>query len=302
MRAELRATLPGRKSCRRIRYTFPIYTARCQRKALLLSLPRSLARGGVLALCLLLLATTGCRSHRARDASRSSPEILYKRAKKSLNSYDFQAAIKTYESLTARFPFTDQARQARLDLIYAYYRAGEGESATDAADQFIRENPTHPRVDYAYYVKGLVDFERTPNGLERLFHVDLTQRPPVTARKAFTAFKTVVEQYPKSEYAHDSLQRMIYLRNRLAAYEVSVARYYLKRGAYVAAAQRAKGAVEQFDGAPSIREALQIMIQCYDRLNLKPLADQTRQVYELNYSGEVRQAEAETRKPWWKLW
>jgi outer membrane protein assembly factor BamD len=268
----------------------------------LFSLPTKVARGGVLALCIILLATAGCRTHRNKDLTKSSPEILYKKAKQSLNNYDFQAAIKMYEQLTARYPFTDQARQARLDLIYAYYRAGEGESATDAAETFIRENPTHPRVDYAWYIKGLVDFERTPNALEHLFHVDLTQRPPSTARKAFSAFRTVVEQYPKSEYAHDSLQRMIYLRNRLADYEVHVATYYLKRGAYVAAAQRAKGCIEQYDGAPSTRQALKIMIEAYDHLNLKPLADQTRQVYNANYSAQVREAEAEVKKPWWRVW
>src|SRR5262249_30039229 len=117
-------------------------------------------RGCVVALCITLLAISGCRTHRERDLQKSSPEVLYKRAKQNLDSYDFNSAIKTYEQLTARFPFTDQARQARLDLIYAYYRAGEHESATDAADTFIRENPTHPRVDYAYYIKGLVEFER----------------------------------------------------------------------------------------------------------------------------------------------
>jgi outer membrane protein assembly factor BamD len=259
-------------------------------------------RGSVVALCIVLLAVAGCRTHRERDEKKASPDVLYKRARHSLNSNDFNAAIKTYEQLTARFPFTDEARQSRLDLIYAYYRAGERESATDAAETFIRENPTHPRVDYAWYVKGLVEFERTPNVIEHLFRADLTQRPPSTARKAFAAFKTVVEQYPKSEYAHDSLQRMIYLRNRLASYEVHVARYYFKRGAYVAAAQRSKGVIEQYDGAPAVREALQIMIESYDRLNLQPLAAQTRQVYEANYAGEVAQSQAEIKKSWWKIW
>jgi outer membrane protein assembly factor BamD len=266
-----------------------------------LSLSGQFARGAVVALCIALLATAGCRTHRG-DPTKSSPEVLYKKAHKSLDSYDFQAAIKGYEQLTARFPFTDQARQARLDLIYAYYRAGEGESATDAAETFIRENPTHPRVDYAWYVKGLVDFERQPNALEKLFHVDLSQRPPSTARKSFSAYRTVVEQYPKSEYAHDAELRMIFLRNRLAGYEVHVAQYYMKRGAYVAAAQRAKGCVENFDGAPAVKDALQIMVVAYDRLNLKPLADKAREVYELNYGGEVRQAQAEVKRPWWKLW
>jgi outer membrane protein assembly factor BamD len=259
-------------------------------------------RGCVVALCVVLLAVGGCRTHRERQEQKATPESLYKRAKKELDGNNFNGAIKILESLSARFPFTDEARQAHLDLIYAYYRAGEGESATDAADTFIRENPTHPRVDYAYYVKGLVDFERTPNAIERVLRADMTKRPPSTARKAFASFKIVVEQYPKSEYAHDALQRMIYLRDRLASYEVHVAQYYLKRGAYVAAAQRAKGAIEQYDGAPAVRQALEIMIVCYDRLGLKPLAEQARQVYEANYSADVRQAQAVARRPWWRLW
>ena len=251
-------------------------------------------RGGVVALCLVLLAVCGCSHQKAQQ--KQTPEQLFKTAKKDLANNNFNGAIKAYESLTARFPFTDEARQARIDLIYAYYRAGEGESATDAAETFIRENPTHPRVDYAYYIEGLVDFERTPNMIEHLFRADLTQRPPSTARKAFAAFRKVVEQYPKSEYAHDSLQRMIYLRNRLASYEVHVARYYFKRGAYVAAAQRAKGAIEQYDGAPAVRTALEIMIQSYDRLNLQPLAAQARQVYEANYGAGVRHSAAEVKR------
>jgi len=259
-------------------------------------------RACLVALCIVLLGVSGCRTHREKQEKKVTPEALYKKAHKSLESYDFNGAIKTYEQLTARFPFTDEARQARLDLIYAYYRAGEGESATDAAETFIRENPTHPRVDYAWYVKGLVDFERAPNGIERLFRADLTKRPPSTARKAFAAFKTVVEQYPKSEYAHDALQRMVYLRDRLASYEVHVARYYYKREAYIAASQRVKAAIEQYDGAPATREALQILIQCYDKLDLQPLAAQAREVYAANYSANVRTAEADVKKSWWKIW
>jgi len=259
-------------------------------------------RAGVVALCVVLLAVCGCSSHRQKAVAKQTPEQLFKTAKKDLANNDFGGAIKAYEALTARFPFTDEARQARIDLIYAYYRAGETESATDAADAFIRENPTHPRVDYAYYLKGLVEFDRVPNALERIFHADLSQRPPTNARKSFASFKIVVEQYPKSEYAHDALQRMVYLRDRLASYEVHVARYYFKRGAYVAAAQRARGAVEQYDGAPSVRQALAIMIESYDRLGLEPLAGQARDVYAANFSGEVRQLQAAQQHSWWKFW
>jgi outer membrane protein assembly factor BamD len=259
-------------------------------------------RCALVALCFVLLAVSGCRSHREKQLAKQTPEQLFKTAKKDLANNNFNGAIKTYEALTARFPFADEARQGRIDLIYAYYRAGEGESATDAADTFIRENPTHPRVDYAYYMKGLVDFERTPNAIERLFRADLTKRPPSNARKAFAAFKIVVEQYPKSEYAHDALQRMVYLRDRLASYDVHVARYYMKRGAYVAAAQRAKEVIEDYDGSPEVREALQIMIESYDRLGLTPLAAQSRQVYEANYSANVRQSQASVHRSWWKFW
>lgn len=252
-----------------------------------------------------LAMLSGCRllhHHHEDRLAKQGPEGLYKIAHKQLASYDFRNAIKTYESLTARFPFTDQARQGRLDLIYVYYKEGERESALDAADQFTRENPTHPRVDYAWYVKGLVDFERSANLIERAFHADLTQRAPSNARKSFDAFRTVVEQYPKSIYAFDARQRMIFLRNRLADYDVNVARYYMRRGAYVAAAQRARQTFEQYDGAPAVRTALQILIDADDRLGLAPLANEARQVYALNFPNAQQPPAEGKRKSWWRLW
>ena len=134
---------------------------------------------------------------------------------------DYPLAIKIYEALMARYPFAAETRQSRLDVIYAYYRAGESESAIDAADTFISENPTHPRIDYAWYLKGLTDFERLPNFMERWLRVDLNKRPPTEARRSFLSFSTVVEQFPNSEYAHDARRRMVYLRNRLADYEIA---------------------------------------------------------------------------------
>jgi outer membrane protein assembly factor BamD len=186
-------------------------------------------------------------------------------------------------------------------VIYAYYRAGESESAIDAADTFIRENPTHPRIDYAWYLKGLTDFERLPNILEKWFRVDLNKRPPTEARRSFTSFQTVVEQYPNSDYAHDARRRMVYLRNRLADYEIRVARYYVGRGAYVAAAQRAKTTIEEFDGSPAVREALEILVDCYDHMELKELAAQTRQMYRANFEGEAGEHK-NSKKKWWKPW
>jgi len=261
-----------------------------------------LARGLILALCISSVLLTGCESSRERKLLNSNPAAIYKVAHDRMESGDYKSAIKLMESLTARFPFTEQARQAHLDLIYCYYKDGESESATDAADTFIRENPINPRIDYAYYVKGLVDFERTPNIFERWFHADLTKRPPVTARKAFDAFRRVVQQYPKSPYAHDSLQRMVYLRNRLADYDVHVAEYYIQRGAYVAASQRATETIEQYDGAPATQAALKILIAADERLGLSDKADQARRVYADNFSGNTPNLKAEKDRRWWQLW
>jgi outer membrane protein assembly factor BamD len=250
----------------------------------------------------LTLSLTACRSKDGREGPMTDPAAVYERAHRALIQADYGLAIRIYEALMARYPFAAESRQSRLDVIYAYYRAGEPESAIDAADTFIEENPTHPRVDYAWYLKGLTDFERMPNFLEKWFRVDLNQRPPTQARRSFLSFATVVEQYPNSEYAHDARRRMVYLRNRLADYEIAVARYYVDRGAYVAAAQRAKVAIEEFDGAPAVRTALEIMVYCYEQMDLKELAAQTRAMYRNNYEGEVGENKGQAKKKWYKLW
>jgi len=252
---------------------------------------------------LLGLSLGGCKSRDGAEGPMTDPQVVYERAHKAMLGSDYPLAIKIYEALMARYPFAAETRQSRLDVIYCYYKAGESESAIDAADTFIRENPTHPRIDYAWYLKGLTDFERLPNFMERWFHVDLNQRPPTQARRSFTAFQTVVEQYPNSDYAHDARRRMVYLRNRLADYEIAVAHYYIGRGAYVAAAQRAKVAIEEFDGSPAVREALEILIFCYDKMELTELAAQTRTMYRANYESEAGEHKnSPNKKKWWKPW
>lgn len=250
---------------------------------------------GLPILALAYLALAACSSNPEQDVL-SSPEVIYERAHKMLLQQNFEGAVKIYEALEARYPFSDSARQGRLDVMYAYYRSGETESAVDAADTFIRENPTHPRVDYAYYIKGLVYFERTPNVVEKLFSVDMSQRPPSEARRSFGAFQTLVQQFPKSEYAHDARRRMVYLRNRLADYETGVARYYLKRGAYVGALARAKYTIEAYDGAPAVKEALLIMAESYRELNMPDLAQQAERVYAQNFPEDP---DARRRHWWW---
>jgi outer membrane protein assembly factor BamD len=249
-----------------------------------------------------LVLLAGCQSNalQARLA-KLTPEALYARGHKSLVSSDYGDAIKVYEALTARYPFTSQSRQARLDIIYAYYKNDEKESAKDAADTFIRENPTHPRIDYAWYLKGMIDFERTPHAFERWLGVDLSARPPVSARDSFQSFRTVVERFPKSIYAHDALRRMIYLRNRLANYELQIAQYNVQRKAWVAAAQRSRQLIEEYDGAPATMEAMRIMIRCYNELGYPELAANAEKVFRENYPDQPLK-NVEKKTSWWKLW
>lgn len=257
------------------------------------------ALGALLLMSLTLLG--GCQTTATRNAKKLNADQLYAAAHRALESNDFQSAIKQYEALTSRFPFTNVAKQARIDLIYAYYRKGEKETAVDAADQFLRENPTHPRIDYAWYMKGLIYFERTPFAVERWFGVDMAKRPPSDALKSINAFSTVVSQYPNSDYAHDALRRMTYLRNRLAEYEVNVARWYVKRGAYLAAARRAEGVIEQYDGAPAEQPAMAILLYCYDKLGYAELVANVKRVYDYNYPPQS-QADNARGKYWWQFW
>jgi outer membrane protein assembly factor BamD len=240
---------------------------------------------------------TGCRSHRGDDDIKSGPEAIYAKAQKSMHKSDYGAAIKQLESLQSRFPFSEPARQAQLDLIYAYYKNREVDPAIDAAETFIRENPTNPRVDYAYYMKGLVYFERQANWLERKFNVDLSQRPPINARKSFEAFDELLKKYPHSPYVGDARQRMIFMRNRLADFELHVALYYMRRGAYVGALNRAKYCVENYDGAPAVKGSLKVIIDAYRDLGMMDLASDAERVYADNYPGDTK--DIMSKKHWW---
>jgi outer membrane protein assembly factor BamD len=253
-----------------------------------------MARAVLVACC--ALAAAGC-GYKERAAENLQPERMYEKAHKLLMGGDYRGAVRYYEALDARYPFSDEARQSRLDIIYAYYRSREQESAIDAADQFIRENPTHPRVDYAMYLRGLIYFERSPNFLERWFNTDLEQRPPQDVRRAFDAFEQLIKQHPQSIYAHDARQRMIYLRNRLADYEVYVAEHYLKRQAWVAAVDRSRYCIENYDGAPATRQALEIMISAYQGLGLNDLAERSQEVFALNYPNT--KPVKHNKKSWW---
>jgi outer membrane protein assembly factor BamD len=238
----------------------------------------------VIAAALLLGGCAG--NDEKEDAFVRDIAKAYEKAQQSLNNGNYRRAIQIYEALQARFPFSEFATQIQLELAYAYYKSGNKEQAIDASDTFVRENPTHPRVDYALYIKGLTYFDQNKGTLERLFRRSTHNRPPADAQLSFSTFRRLVERYPASPYAPDSRQRMIYLKNRLAAYENSVAAYYIKRGAYVAAANRAKTALAEYHGADSGAQSLQLLIQAYDSLGMTELAADARKVLAENFPNE----------------
>ncbi len=234
---------------------------------------------------LVLAFLAGCAGNKEFDLAKSI-EDAYIDAQEAVEAGNYRKAIGIFEALQARFPFSEFATQIQLELTYSYYMDNRVEQAIDAADTFIRENPTHERIDYALYIKGLAHFEKQQGLLERLFRKDIDKRPPRDGELAFSLFARLVERYPASPYAGDAQQRMVYLKNRLAAYENVVARFYLEREAYVAALNRAKTALEQYHGADSGAESLQIMIEAYEGLGMTELADDARRVLQKNFSAE----------------
>lgn len=242
---------------------------------------------GLLAMAL-ALGAAGCGGNKQSDLAKlADPQFLYDEAQRALGVGAFGAAVQIYEQLTVRHPFSPQARQAKLDLIYVYYRANSPEQAIDAADNFIIENPRDPNVDYAYYLRGLVHFESDLNIIERLLGVDIAERPPNDAYRSFSYFQLLLQRFPRSAYAEDARERMVFLRNRLSAYEVYVAEYYMKRGAYVGAANRARYVLENYPDSPATEKALALLTRAYDKLGLDGLSGDTERVLAQTYGEDA---------------
>lgn len=236
-----------------------------------------------LLLVLLLAATAGCASSRDDEVNPDeNAKRLYQNAEQAMRAGNFVGAIASLENLTAIYPFSEEARQAQLNLIFVYWQNDQHDAAITAADRFILENPTHPRVDYALYMKGVARFPRDSGPLERLFRVDMDKRPPGEMQSAFNVFAQLIQQHPESEYVADARQRMIYLRNRMAAHEIHVAEFYMERSAFVAAINRARNVVESYQETPAVGRALEIMAEAYDALGLTQLATDMRRVIAAN--------------------
>ena len=232
-----------------------------------------------------------------------SAEKLYSEAKDRLNNGQYEDAIKYYEKLEARYPYGRYAQQAQLEIAYAYFKDQEPAQAITAAERFIKLHPNHPNVDYAYYLKGLANFNDNLGILGHIGDQDMTERDPKATRLAFDAFKELVTRFPDSRYTPDAVARMSYLVNALAAHEIHVARYYMKRGAYVAAANRAQFTLKTYPRAPANEEGLVILVQAYDALALHDLRNDAERVMKKNFpDSKYLKGGGGKSATWWRLW
>ncbi|MEW8027027.1 MAG: outer membrane protein assembly factor BamD [Candidatus Thiodiazotropha sp.] len=233
------------------------------------------------------LLLSGCSMPDQIDVTKNwSASQFYSEAKSALMDGDYDEAIKHYNGLQARFPFGRYATQSQLDIIYAHYKNGEPESAIMTADRFIKLNPQSPYVDYAYYMKGITNYNRNQSIFSRILPSDPSERDAGAALDAFNDFDKLVRSYPKSKYSADARQRMLYLRNNLAKYQIHIAEYYMRRGAYLAAANRANRVVTQFQRTDAMQRALEIMVDAYTRLGMSELAEDARRVLILNLEND----------------
>ncbi|OFZ87707.1 MAG: outer membrane protein assembly factor BamD [Betaproteobacteria bacterium RIFCSPLOWO2_12_FULL_62_58] len=250
-----------------------------------------------------LLGACGLLPDQIDETRGWSAAKLYSEARAELNDRNYEKAIKYYEKLEARFPYGRYAQQAQIETAYAYYKDSEIASAVAAADRFIKLHPNHPSVDYMYYLKGLANFNEDLGLFGYVSGQDLTERDPKAARAAFDAFKDLATRFPGSKYTPDAIYRMNYLVNALASHEVHVARYYMKRGAYVAAANRAQFALKTYPQAPANEEGLLIMVKAYDALGMQDLRDDAERVMLKNFPNSKYLKSGVSRDTsWWQLW
>lgn len=252
-----------------------------------------------------LLAGCGLLPDQIDETKDWSASKLYYNAKDELASGNYEQAVKLFEKLEARYPYGAFAQQSQLEEAYAYYKNNEPASAVAACDRFIKLHPNHPNVDYAYYLKGLANFVEDTSFLAKYVDQDMSERDPKSAREAFDSFKELTTRFPNSKYAPDAAGRMKYLVNNLALSEVHTARYYYEKGAYVAAVNRVKYAMENYPQSPAIEEGLAVMVKAYEKMGLPGPRDDTLRVLKLNFpkSRFLSGNEPPTsHKSWWKLW
>ncbi len=264
------------------------------------------SRLSVVPLCALgtLLALQGCNTTPVDQTAGWSPNKLYSEATDERNAGAYEKAIGLYEKLEGRAAGTPLAQQAQLDKAYSQYKTGEQAQALATLNRFVRLHPASPAMDYALYLKGLVNFNDNLGLFGSIARQDLSERDQKAAKESFESFRELVTRFPDSRYTPDARSRMTYIVNSLAQYEVHVARYYFGRGAHVAAINRAQQALADYPAAPALEEALFILMQSYDALGMTALRDDARRVMTANYpqSEYLSQGFKGRNDPWWKLW
>lgn len=276
----------------------------------------------LLAICMGGLTTTGCSSDgEKREGERRvrlnpfvderrvdrrfdklTAQELYLSGKSALDAGDASQALEIYEALETRHPFTKYATQAQLDTIFAHKRSFEPEAAISSANRFLRQHPSHPDIEWVYYIKGVINFERSRDEWEKLFQVESFKRDPVFARLAFEDFALLIKRFPESQYASDARQRMVFLRDELAKYELNVARFYMKRKAWVAASRRAKHVVEHYQGTTSVAGSLDVLNKAYTKLGLLTQAEEAQTILDTNFPNYDPGLQAQTEGFLRRLW
>ncbi len=250
---------------------------------------------------------TGCALFGAPteiDETKGWPvQRIFSEAEQKMRDRDYEKAIKYYQTLESRYPHGRYATQAQLEIAYAYFKKNDPASCIAAADRFIKLHPNHPNIDYAYYIKGLATFNER-GIIEKLTEQQISDRDPKSLRESFSALKELVTRYPESRYVKDATLRMSYLVNTLANHELHVARYYMKRQAYVAAVNRSKYVLEYYPETPAVEEALVIMISAYGLLGMEDLKGDTMRVLQTNYPNSKMLAKGVPgdQRVWWKFW
>lgn len=240
----------------------------------------------------------------AKDETKNwSAEKLYSEAMDELKNGGYDKSVTLFQKLESRYPFGVYAQQAQMEIAYAHYRAEEQPEALAAVERFIKLHPNHPNVDYLFYLRGLINFNDRLGLFDFISNQDPTERDPKASREAFDSFKLLVDRFPDSKYTPDALERMKYLVNSMAQYEVHVASYYYRRGAYVAAVNRAQSVVKQFPGSPANEDALYLMVLSYDRLGQTDLHNDAERVFLKNYPNSPLLSGGRIKpKAWWKFW
>jgi outer membrane protein assembly factor BamD len=256
----------------------------------------------VVSVALLGLSACSLLPEKSDETKNWSVTKLYAEARDEMNGGHYEAAIKLFEKLESNYPFGTYATQAQMEIAYAYYKTQDQAQALAAVERFIKLHPNHPQADYMYYLRGLVTFNDQIGFLSSVYSQDPTERDPKATRESFAAFKALVDKFPDSKYTPDAIARMKYLINAMAQYEVHVANYYYRRGAYLAAFNRAQGAVTDYADAPATEEALFLMIRCHDKMGNLALRDDAQRVFVKNYPNSRFLNPNAKERSWFNFW